>query len=172
MIDYSGEIPARRASRLIVLSPATRVLLFDVEVLTAEDPLRPGSTRFWNTPGGGVEAGESWEIAALRELAEETGISGVPVESWVWTSNRVLRFSDGRRMRFQERFFLIRALSEVVDISNLFGEELDWIKGYRWWSPDEIADSNATFVPGHIGELVRDLGAGRIPATPINIDRP
>ena len=28
----------------------------------------------WGFPGGGVEAGESWEAAAYRELSEETGV--------------------------------------------------------------------------------------------------
>jgi 8-oxo-dGTP pyrophosphatase MutT (NUDIX family) len=28
----------------------------------------------WGFPGGGVEPGESWEAAAYRELAEETGV--------------------------------------------------------------------------------------------------
>ena len=154
----------------MVLSPAQRVLLFDTKVLTAEDPLRPGTTRWWNTPGGGVEAGETYEQTALRELYEETGITDVPVGPWVWTSDRILRFSDGRQMRFHERFFLVNARSEQADISKLFGVEAEWIKDYRWWSPDEIEASDATFAPGPIGMLVRDLAAGRIPDSPIGID--
>ena len=78
MIDPS-DLPLRCSARLVVLSSARQVLLSDTEVLTAEDPLRPGTTRFWNIPGGGVEAGETWEQTALRELAEETGINTTPI---------------------------------------------------------------------------------------------
>src|SRR5688572_24914542 len=37
---------------------------------------RPDDTTYWQLPGGGVEAGEELEAAVLRELAEETGLSG------------------------------------------------------------------------------------------------
>jgi 8-oxo-dGTP pyrophosphatase MutT (NUDIX family) len=164
-------IPVRHAARLVVLSPERRVLLFDTEVLTAEDPLRPNTTRFWNTPGGGVEAGETFEQTALRELREETGITASLIGPCVWTSNRVLCFDDGRRMRFRERFFLVEAPSEEADISQLFGDEADWIKGYRWWSADEIEASDDTFCPGHIAALVRDLAEGRVPKLPVCIDK-
>ncbi|KPQ22565.1 MULTISPECIES: nucleotide triphosphate diphosphatase NUDT15 [unclassified Halomonas] len=36
---------------------------------------KPGESPCWCLPGGHVDAGESFEAAAVREVAEETGIS-------------------------------------------------------------------------------------------------
>ncbi|MEZ4571032.1 MAG: hypothetical protein R2849_12025 [Thermomicrobiales bacterium] len=82
----------------------------------------------------------------------------------------MVNFSDDRKMRFLERFFLVEAGSEAVDISNLFGVEADWIKGYRWWSPDDIARSHDAFAPGHLASLAGEIARGCIPQSPIRID--
>jgi 8-oxo-dGTP diphosphatase len=37
---------------------------------------RPDGTTYWQFPGGGIEANEHPETATLRELAEETGLTG------------------------------------------------------------------------------------------------
>jgi 8-oxo-dGTP diphosphatase len=60
----------RRSTRLLIIEPAGRVLLFRFifkkGALAGQD--------YWATPGGGVEEGETFEQAAIRELREETGI--------------------------------------------------------------------------------------------------
>lgn len=50
------------------------VLNGDNVLLVSLEP--PGEQRWWHFPGGGIEAGESPEQAALRELHEETGLRG------------------------------------------------------------------------------------------------
>ena len=56
----------RRAARVILLDPENRVLL-----MRYDDGPPNGS--HWSTPGGGLNTGEEYPAAALRELAEETG---------------------------------------------------------------------------------------------------
>jgi mutator protein MutT len=54
---------------------AVGVLLLDGDRVLLVQRGRPPSVGKWTVPGGKVELGESLEAAALRELAEETGLS-------------------------------------------------------------------------------------------------
>jgi bifunctional NMN adenylyltransferase/nudix hydrolase len=58
----------RRTARVLVVDHTGRMLLF-----SDSDPGIPG-LRWWITPGGGVDPGESDLQAAVRELAEETNL--------------------------------------------------------------------------------------------------
>ncbi len=45
--------------------------------------------RWWTLPGGGVDRHESYEEAAYRELAEESGVKGVLLHKvWEYKHNR------------------------------------------------------------------------------------
>jgi len=69
------ELPVveRTAARLVVLDAAGRVLLLHVQDLS-----NPQFGTVWELPGGGIEPGETYSQAALRELREETGIEVAP----------------------------------------------------------------------------------------------
>ena len=95
----------RRSARLLIIEPAGRVLLFRFVfkkgALAGED--------YWSTPGGGVEEGETFEQAAIRELREETGIRVESAGPPVGQREFVLQLSDGERVVADERFFRIEA---------------------------------------------------------------
>ena len=67
--SYEGGL--RKVARVVLLDPRDRILL-----LHGHEPDDPADD-WWFTPGGGVEGDETREEAALRELAEETGITEV-----------------------------------------------------------------------------------------------
>jgi 8-oxo-dGTP pyrophosphatase MutT (NUDIX family) len=72
----------RHAVRVLLLDDRDRVLLF-----RSEQP--ETATPFWFPAGGGLEDGEDARAAAVREVAEETGLVDVELGPEVWHRRHV-----------------------------------------------------------------------------------
>lgn len=66
MSQHSSDRP--RVSAAVLSADRSEVLMVQHR--------RPDGTTYWQFPGGGIEANELPETAVLRELAEETGLTG------------------------------------------------------------------------------------------------
>jgi 8-oxo-dGTP pyrophosphatase MutT (NUDIX family) len=133
----SMKIGKRRSARIIALDSANRLLLFKYT--------RKTGAPFWATPGGGLEAGESFQQAAAREAAEELGVA--PVElSFLWTGTAEFHWDD-RLIHQEERFFLLH-LSEYSPTQSIRElHERENILEARWWTLDELRLSKELIYP-------------------------
>lgn len=161
-----SDLPFRDTARALVFDPADRLLLIAYEASRDVDPARPGLRRFWFTPGGGVEPGETHEIAVVRELGEEIGVADAPRGPWV--ARREAPITLFRRQCIaRERYFLVRLPSDVIDTADLAATENDPILDVRWWRLDELATSGEILEPAGLLPLARRILAGDIPAEPV-----
>ncbi|GAA2623080.1 NUDIX hydrolase [Paractinoplanes durhamensis] len=147
----------RRAARVLLVDAAGRTLL-----LYGGDPARPGE-RWWFTPGGGLDAGETPAEGAARELAEETGLRVEPAQLGEPVWHEVTEFSFRRQEYRQDQdFFLLRVSEWQVDTAGMDANEQQTITEHRWWSALEIEASHEQIFPGSLATLLRRVTeAGR-----------
>jgi 8-oxo-dGTP pyrophosphatase MutT (NUDIX family) len=94
----------RQSASLILLRDADRGLEL---LLVRRNPAQRFMGGFWVFPGGAVDAGEDHRTAAVRELAEEAGVTNVEPEALVEYSRWIT--PERIAIRFDTRFFLTRA---------------------------------------------------------------
>jgi 8-oxo-dGTP pyrophosphatase MutT (NUDIX family) len=148
-----SEVIERRAARVLVVDAAGRVLM-----LRGFDPVNP-DVRYWFTVGGGLEPDETLEQAAVRELAEETGLRVDPAALGRPVWNDVAEFPfDGRRYRQEQAWFLVRVDSLEVDRSGFDEMERATVDTVTWWTPHDFRTATEPFYPPDLPALLHRLG--------------
>ena len=142
----------RKASRLLVINPSHEVLLF--RFVHKEGPL--AGQNYWATPGGGVEAGETFADAAIRELREETGIKVQAVAAPLANRRFPLMLPCGETVLAIEQYFVVRALNEALSKAEWTAHEAQVMAGHHWWSADELRSTQETVWPDSLLEMLLD----------------
>ncbi len=142
-------VRTRQAARVVVRAEGRVLLGSDT------DPGLPG-TQWWVTPGGGLDAGESFVRAAARELAEETGLLIDPADLFGPVARRVVHhgYSDQILVQREDFFVLDLPARFEPDTAGFTPEErVTMAAGFGWFTPAELAD--LTVWPAELARLFR-----------------
>ncbi len=158
-----GVVSRRTSARVVLLDEAGAVLLF-----CGSDPARSDGSdgpapRWWFTVGGAVQPGETLAEAAVREVAEETGLRAPQAEMIgpVWRRDAVIDF-NGSIIRSEEMFFVYRTGRFEPVATGRTALERRYIHGHRWCDAtmiDELVAEGETVYPLQLGELLTEANA-------------
>ena len=160
---------SRTTVRVLLLNPDGDTLLFE-----DSDP-GLNDTRWWVTPGGGIDPGETETQAAVREVAEETGFVLSPDDLLGPVARRHVVHGDSDQVIEQdEAFYLAQVETVDVDVSAHTAEEQITFKGYRWFSTEDLRTTDDWVWPRAGGDPAADRHPGALagrPRRPGGVDR-
>lgn len=141
--------------------PCVGVMLINADGLIFAGQRKDSPVAAWQMPQGGIDADEKPRTAALRELWEETGVTGDLVEfvakspNWVTydlPDELVGKIWGGKYCGQRQRWFLFRYLGrdDQIDIATEHPEFSQW----RWVTADEMLAAIVPFKRAVYDEVV------------------
>ncbi len=170
-VGFRGVLNHRTSARVVLLDETGAVLLLrGSDPAITDDPPDKMAPRWWFTVGGEVRRGERLAEAAVRELAEETGLRVAPADMVgpVWRRDEVFEF-NGSLIDSEEFYFVCRTHRFEPSCAGRTELERRYVHGHRWCDAADIvqlAASGETVYPMQLSELLTDaavLAGGRAP---------
>ena len=148
----------RETARVLLIRPDRRILL-----VRFEDPrVLPKFRHFWATVGGALEAGETVEQGALREIEEETGLRDVKLGPVVWYGEPVIPINN-EPIQFREHYIVAHVEDAPLAADKWTDLERQTIREMRWWTPQEIGASTDRIFPIILAQWLPEILAGEYP---------
>ncbi|AZC81774.1 NUDIX hydrolase [Pseudomonas chlororaphis] len=144
----------RKSARLLVISPSRKVLLF--RFLHKEGAL--AGDDYWATPGGGLEGTETFQLAAIRELHEETGIRVGTVGEPVAGRRFPMQLPSGEWVTSVEQYFVVHAPDQPLSRAGWTSSEVQVMADHHWWSVDDLRSTEATVWPESLVHMLEEAG--------------
>ena len=154
----------RKSSRAIVLDKQNQIFLFRYTFDFFAD-----KESIWITPGGALEEGESFEDALKRELFEEMGMELKEQAPFVFYRTPMYELKNGETVRSEERFYLIYCEDESFSYDGWSESETKRMTAGKWWSVEEIKQSEETFFSEDVVEILERFSKGDVPGNPEEI---
>lgn len=139
----------RLASRILLISPIDRLLLFKIQYKTGA----LAGMSYWATPGGQLRRDESFEEAAMRELQEETGVDVQSVGPCIARREFLWQMPDGEPVLAVEKYYAVYARTEKYSSAAWSDQERSVVSEVRWWSETELSRCDEDIYPPDLTSL-------------------
>ena len=147
--DSGEKVRRRTAVRVLPLDGRDRLLL--LHGFDPADRERP----YWFTVGGGIDPGESPELAAVRELAEEVGLVSEPSALVGPLGRATIEFGfDAVRYVQDQTYYALRVDDAPISFAGQDAIEQASIDSHAWWTIDDLRGTTERVYPEDLPDLL------------------